>query len=148
MFERVIEQNSILTEEESEPVDVSQEIQNLILKGKAHFRDAEEKFSANNLTPYLLEAIQAYEDGLKAFILLCDRIPDDLTEKSFTEQVFNLVDHGLALNTRHLNAVDSMLQKLAKGVEIAPLASFANEVRDYFKENLTLLRLTHTAEGF
>ena len=145
LFERIIEQNSSLAEEESEHINVSQEIQEIIIKARSHFSEAKDVFSANNVTPFLLEADQAYKDGIKAFILLCDRIPDDLANDSFNEQVISLVDHGLMLNTRHLNAVDAMLQKLEKGVEIAPLASFANEVHDYFSENLTLLRLTQKA---
>ena len=52
-----------------------------------------------------------------------------------------LVSKGLDLNTRHLNAVNSMLSKLEKGVEIAPLASFSNEVREYFSKNLSILRI-------
>jgi hypothetical protein len=35
-----------------------------------------------------------------------------------------------------------MLSKLEKGVEIAPLASFANEVKIYFSENLAYFRVT------
>jgi myosin heavy subunit len=150
LIERIIVQNSSLTQdkEESEPITIPKEVQELIIKGKAHFDEAETKFSVNDLTPFLLEANRAYQAGIKGFILICDRIPDDLTEAKFIDQVLNLVDHGLMLNTRHLNAVDSMLQKLDKGVEIAPLASFANEVYEYFTENLTLLRIANTPVKF
>jgi DNA repair exonuclease SbcCD ATPase subunit len=148
LFERIIEQSSGLADEESEPINVPQEIQELIIKAKNHFNEAETKFSANNLTPFLLETNNAYQDGIKAFILLCDRIPDDLVNDSFNEQIINLVDHGFMLNTRHLEAVGAMLQKLEKGVEIAPLASFANEVHHYFTENLSLLRLIPKSTKF
>jgi hypothetical protein len=64
-----------------------------------------------------------------------------LVNEDFNHQIFTIVDLGLQLNTRHLTAVETMLSKLEKGVEIAPLASFSNEIKDYFDENLTLLRL-------
>ncbi|MHA2137758.1 MAG: hypothetical protein ACW98G_07785 [Candidatus Hodarchaeales archaeon] len=130
------------SDEDEVPQEVSKEIKDLIFDSKRIFDEAQKKFSSTDLTPYLLDADKAYKLGIKAFILLCDKLLDKIIDQPFIDQVFEIVNYGLILNTRHLNAVDAMLQKLEKGVEIAPLASFANEVRDYFSENLSLLGLT------
>ncbi|MHA1976977.1 MAG: hypothetical protein ACW98F_13055 [Candidatus Hodarchaeales archaeon] len=144
MIEQVIIASFPVSGAESEelPQEITDEIKELILSSKRAFDEAQTKFSPTELTPFLLEADKAYQLGVKAFVLLCDRLANKITDKPFGEQAFDIVNFGLILNTRHLTAVEAMLQKLEKGVEIAPLASFANEVRDYFSENLSLLGLT------
>ncbi|MHA2156902.1 MAG: hypothetical protein ACXABU_16280 [Candidatus Hodarchaeales archaeon] len=144
LIEQVITTTSPIadSDENEVPQEVSKEIKDLIFDSKQIFDEAQTKFSSTDLTPYLLDADKAYKLGIKAFILLSDKLLDKIIDQPFIDQVFEIVNYGLILNTRHLNAVDAMLQKLEKGVEIAPLASFANEVRDYFSENLSLLGLT------
>lgn len=146
IIEQVIVSSSPVSESDLKDIspEVTAEIKELILTSKHTFDEAQTKFSSTDLTPFLLDAAKAYRLGVKAFILLCDRMANKIVDQPLGEQAFEIVNYGLILNTRHLNAVDAMLQKLEKGVEIAPLASFANEVRDYFIENLSLLRLTGT----
>jgi len=124
------------------PSTVSDEIQDLILSSKKSFDEAQTNFDPNNLVPFLIDADKSYRDVISAFIKLCDSIPNSLLDTEFSEQILTLVNKGLLLNTRHLNAVESMLVKLEKGVEIAPLASFSNEIKKYFVDNLTYLRIT------
>ena len=124
------------------PSSVTDEIQNLILNSKKSFDEAQTNFDPNNLVPFLVDADKSYRDIISVFIKLCDSIPNSLLECEFSEQILTLVNKGFSLNTRHLNAVESMLVKLEKGVEIAPLASFSNEINKYFVENLTYLRIT------
>ncbi|MFX1548021.1 MAG: hypothetical protein ACFFCU_17585 [Promethearchaeota archaeon] len=123
------------------PLEIPQDIQEEIMKAKNCFEKAQTIFNPNDLVPFLVDADQAYRNIISAFIKLCDNIPNSLLEKDFSDQIFTLVDKGLMLNTRHLNAVQSMLMKLEKGIEIAPLASFSNEIQSYFVENLTYLRV-------
>jgi chromosome segregation ATPase len=142
IIEQVIQNDSTINQEEKREIkEVSPEITEVIVGAKAAFQDAQTKFSANDLTPFLQDADQAYQMGVKSWILLSKEIIDDLTEQPFSDQVFAIVNEGLTLNTRQISAVESMLQKIQKGVEIAPLASFANEIREYFIENLSLLRI-------
>jgi chromosome segregation ATPase len=122
--------------------DVTEEIQNLIITSKKTFDEAQTKFDPNNLVPFLIDADKSYRNIISAFIELCDSISNTVLEAEFEEQILTLVNNGLMLNTRHLNAVQSMLAKLEKGVEIAPLASFSNEIKNYFVDNLTYLRIT------
>ena len=124
------------------PSNITEEIQEQIIETKKSFDEAQINFDPNNLVPFLVDADNSYKKIVSAFIRICDNIPNSLLEKEFSEQIFTLVDKGFMLNTRHLNAVQSMLSKLEKGVEIAPLASFANEIKNYFVENLTYLRVT------
>ncbi|MFX1516742.1 MAG: hypothetical protein ACFFC6_10555 [Promethearchaeota archaeon] len=124
------------------PTTVTDEIHTLILNSNKTFDEAQTKFDPNNLVPFLVDADKSYRDIISAFIKLCDSIPNSLLESEFSEQIITLVNKGLSLNTRHLNAVESMLVKLEKGVEIAPLASFSNEIKKYFVDNLTYLRIT------
>lgn len=124
------------------PSEVTEEIQELIIKSKKCFDEAQTSFDPNNLVPFLVDADKSYRNIISAFINLDDNIPNSLLESEFNEQIFTLVNKGLMLNTRHLNAVQSMLAKLEKGVEIAPLASFSNEIKKYFVDNLTYLRIT------
>ena len=144
IIEQVINSSSPISEGQHQefPQEVTAEIKELISGSKRAFDEAQTKFSSTDLAPYLLDADKAYQLGVRAFILLCDRLPNSILEEPFGEQAFAIVNFGLILNTKHLNPVAKMLQKLEKGVEIAPLASFANEVRDYFSENLSLLGLT------
>lgn len=128
--------------EPSIPPEVSEEISQLIISVKRDYDTAHTKFDPNTLTPFLIDADRAYRNAITAFIQLTDEIPDSLLDEEFSNQVLTLVSKGLDLNTRHLNAVNSMLSKLEKGVEIAPLASFSNEIREYFDKNLSILRLT------
>ncbi|MHA1541895.1 MAG: hypothetical protein ACTSQH_02845 [Candidatus Hodarchaeales archaeon] len=142
LIEQVIKNS--LTFDPDEKVDleeVNPEIKEMIIEAKDAFQEAQENYSANDLTPFLQEANRAFELGVKSFILLSEGIIDELTTKSFSDQVFVIVNKGLTLNTRQLNAVESMLQKIDKGVEIAPLASFANEIKSFFTENLSLLKI-------
>ncbi len=143
-IEQVIVTSSPTTDSEKGDIsqEISKEVEELIFASKRTFDEAQTKFSSTDLTPYLIDADKAYKLGVKAFILLSERLDDTITSKPFTDQVFEIVNYGLVLNTRHLSAVEGMLQKLEKGVEISPLASFANEVRDYFVENLILLGVT------
>lgn len=142
LIEQVIENSSTIDPEDKiEVEEVTPEIEELIVEAKEAFQKAQRNFSSNDLTPYLKDADRAFKLAVKAFILLSEGIIDDLTEKSFSDQAFTVVNKGLSLNTRHINAVDSMLQKIQKGIEIAPLASFANEIQAYFVENLSLLRI-------
>jgi hypothetical protein len=122
--------------------EVSDEILQLIHEAKSSFDTAQTKFDSNVIIPFLIDADRAYKTAVAAFIKLTDEIPDSLLENEFNNQILTLVSKGLDLNTRHLNAVNTMLSKLEKGVEIAPLASFSNEVRDYFIKNLSILRIT------
>ncbi|MFX0124408.1 MAG: hypothetical protein ACFFAE_12270 [Candidatus Hodarchaeota archaeon] len=124
------------------PSNVTEEIQELIISSKTSFDEAQTNFDPNNLVPFLVDADKSYRNIISVFINLCDSIPNSLLESEFNEQILTLVDKGLMLNTRHLNAVQSMLMKLEKGVEIAPLASFSNEIMKYFLDNLTYLRIT------
>lgn len=124
------------------PSEVTEEIQNLIIASKSSFDEAQTKFDPNNIVPFLIDADKAYRKIISVFIELCDSISNKLLETTFEEQILTLVNKGLMLNTRHLNAVQSMLTKLEKGVEIAPLASFSNEIKNYFVDNLTYLRIT------
>ncbi|MFX1507925.1 MAG: hypothetical protein ACFFDC_17700 [Promethearchaeota archaeon] len=124
------------------PSEVTEKIQNLIISSKKAFDEAQTKFDPNNLVPFLIDADKSYRYIISAFIELCDSISNTLLETDFEEQILTLVNKGLMLNTRHLNAVQSMLIKLEKGVEIAPLASFSNEIKNYFVDNLTYLRIT------
>lgn len=142
-FQLVVSSHSPLSDEKSElPEGINLETKNQILYAKKFFDQAQTKFSATDVTPFLIDAQRAYEEIISVFIQLCPEIPNSLLEEDFSTRVFHLVNNGLILNTRHLNAVQSMLLKLDKGVEIAPLASFANEVKLYFRENLTYLRIT------
>ncbi|MFX1538994.1 MAG: hypothetical protein ACFFDI_32830 [Promethearchaeota archaeon] len=124
------------------PTSVTDEIQNLIISSKNSFDEAQTKFDPNNLVPFLIDADKSYRSIISAFIKLCDSIPKIILDSGFDEQILTLVNKGLGLNTRHLNAVQSMLIKLEKGVEIAPLASFSNEIKNYFGDNLEYLRIT------
>jgi DNA repair exonuclease SbcCD ATPase subunit len=144
LVEQVIIASSPISGDKSRefPQEVSQEIRELIISSKQKFDEAQAKFSSTDLTPYLLDADKSFRLAVKAFILLNSSLRDETIEQTFSEQVFELVNFGLVLNTRHLKPVEAMLQKLEKGVEIAPLASFANEVRDYFTENLSLIGIT------
>ena len=142
LIEQVIKNS--LTIDPDEKIDleeVNPEINGMIIEARDAFQEAQDNYSANDLTPFLKEANRAFELGVKSFILLSDGIIDELTTKSFSDQVFVIINKGLTLNTRHLNAVESMLQKIDKGVEIAPLASFANEIKSFFTENLSLLKI-------
>ncbi|MFW9905726.1 MAG: hypothetical protein ACFFFH_15440 [Candidatus Thorarchaeota archaeon] len=124
------------------PASVTDEIHELIISSKKSFDEAQTNFDPNNLVPFLVEADKSYRSIISAFIKLCDSIPKTILESEFDEQILTLVNKGLELNTRHLNAVQSMITKLEKGVEIAPLASFSNEIKNYFVDNLTFLRIT------
>jgi hypothetical protein len=128
--------------EPSIPPEVSEEISQLIISAKRDYDTAQTKFDPNTLTPFLIDANRAYRNAITAFIQLTDEIPDSLLNEEFSNQVLTLMNKGLDLNARHLNAVNSMLSKLKKGVEIAPLASFSNEIREYFDKNLSILRVT------
>ncbi len=140
---QVVSSYSPLSDKKTElPEGISSEIQNEIISAKKLFDKGQTKFSANDVTPFLLDAQRAYEEIISVFIQLCPKIPIAILEQDFSTQVFHLVNNGLILNTRHLNAVQSMLSKLEKGIEISPLASFANEVKLYFRENLTYFRIT------
>ena len=142
LIEQVIKNS--LTIDPDEKIDleeVNPEINGMIIEARDAFQEAQDNYSANDLTPFLKEANRAFELGVKSFILLSDGIIDELTTKSFSDQVFVIINKGLTLNTRHLNAVESMLQKIDKVVEIAPLASFANEIKGFFIENLSLLKI-------
>ncbi len=142
LIEQVIKNNlTIDPDEKVDLEDVTPEIAEMIIEAKDAFQEAQDNYSSNNLTPFLQDANRAFQLAVKAFILLSEGIIDDLAEKPFSDQVFVIVNKGLTLNTRHLNAVDSMLQKIQKGIEIAPLASFANEIKGFFIENLSLLRI-------
>ena len=133
---------NISTEDPSAtPADLPEDIKNQIIQSRNLFHDSLERFSSNNIIPFLIDAQKAYQIIVGVFIQLCDALPPDILNEKFSDQVFQLVGNGLSLNTKHLTAVESMLNKLEKGVEIAPLASFANEVREYFIENLTLFRI-------
>lgn len=123
------------------PEGISEDIFQLLISAHTKFTTAQTKFDPNRLTPFLLEANEAYRDAISVLILLSDNLPNSLVNEDFNHQIFTIVDLGLQLNTRHLTAIETMLSKLEKGVEIAPLASFSNEIKDYFDENLTLLRL-------
>ncbi|MFX0171742.1 MAG: hypothetical protein ACFE9L_07470 [Candidatus Hodarchaeota archaeon] len=143
LIEQVTLDNSSFAESETLfPPKVSNEILELIVSAKNNFDAAQTKFNSNAVIPFLIDADQAYKDAIAAFVKLTDEIPNSLLENDFNDQVLTLVNKGLDLNTRHLNAVNNMLSKLEKGVEIAPLASFSNEVREYFIKNLSILRIT------
>ncbi|MFX0181524.1 MAG: hypothetical protein ACFE95_00480 [Candidatus Hodarchaeota archaeon] len=143
LIEQIILNNSSLTDSKpSKSPDVSEEISQLIISAKQDFDTAQTKFDPNTLTPFLIDADRAYRNAITAFIHLTDEIQDSLLDEDFNNQVLTLVNKGLDLNTRHLNAVNSMLSKLEKGVEIAPLASFSNEIHEYFNKNLSILRIT------
>ncbi|MFX0149925.1 MAG: hypothetical protein ACFFAJ_04030 [Candidatus Hodarchaeota archaeon] len=143
LIEHIILNYSPLAESEATlSPEVSDEILQLIISAKSSFDAAQTKFDSNAVIPFLIDADQAYKNAIAAFVKLTDEIPNSLLENEFENQVLTLVSKGLDLNTRHLNAVNTMLSKLEKGVEIAPLASFSNEVRDYFIKNLTILRIT------
>jgi chromosome segregation ATPase len=140
---QVVSDYSPLSEKQSKKSQViSTDFQEKIIRSKKLFDQAQMKFSANDVTPFLIDAQEAYEQIISVFIELCPELPTSLLEQDFSSQIFSIVNKGLTLNTRHLNAVQTMLKKLEKGVEIAPLASFANEVKQYFVENLTYLRIT------
>jgi uncharacterized small protein (DUF1192 family) len=124
------------------PTSVTDEIRDLIISSKNSFDEAQTNFDPNNLVPFLVNADKSYRSIISAFIKLCDSIPKTILDSGFDEQILTLVNKGLRLNTRHLNAVQSMLIKLEKGVEIAPLASFSNEIKNYFVDNLEYLRIT------
>ncbi|MHA2244962.1 MAG: hypothetical protein ACXADY_08340 [Candidatus Hodarchaeales archaeon] len=141
-IKQVISNYSPLTESVTLPSDITEEIQEQIIHSKKYFDEAQTGFDPNNLTSFLVAADESYRNIVFVFIKLCDNIPNSLLEKEFSEIIFTLFNKGFTLNTRHLNAVHSMLSKLEKGVEIAPLASFANEIKEYFVENLTYLRVT------
>lgn len=127
---------------EANPEDFSDSMKNQIISSRNLFSEALKKFSSNDIIPFLTNAQKSYQLIIETFIQLCELIPSDILNEDFSTQVFKLMDYGLPVNTRHLSAVESMLRKMEKGVEIAPLASFANEVREYFIENLTLFRIT------
>jgi len=142
-IQQVISNYSPLSEGGSKlPDGISTDIQDDIITSKTLFDQAQMKYSANDVTPFLIDAQKAYEMIVLIFITLCPELPLSLLDQDFSSQVFSLVNKGLILNTRHVNAVETMLKKLEKGVEIAPLASFANEIKKYFIENLTYLRIT------
>lgn len=142
-IQQVISNYSPLSEGGSKlPDGISTDIQTEIIDSKRLFDQAQMKYSANDVTSFLIDAQKSYEMIVSIFIKLCPELPLYLLEQDFSSQVFSLVNKGLILNTRHVNAVETMLKKLEKGVEIAPLASFANEVKKYFIENLTYLRIT------
>jgi chromosome segregation ATPase len=122
--------------------DIAKSMQDKIIQAKKSFDKAKTSFQPNNLEPFLVDADEAYQTIISVIIQLCENIKDSLLERDFNEQVFTLMDMGLPLNTKQLNAVTSILSKLEKGVEIAPLASFSNEIMQYYIENLTLLRIT------
>ena len=142
LIEQVIENESTVEQKEKiEIEEVTPEIMEIIIEAKESFHEAQTKFSANDLAPFLQDADRAFRLGVKSIIFLSEGIIDELADKPFSDQVFAIVNRGLTLNTRHLTAVESMLQKIEKGVEIAPLASFANEIKGYFNENMSLLRM-------
>ncbi|MFX1285970.1 MAG: hypothetical protein ACFFB5_20170 [Promethearchaeota archaeon] len=141
VIQEVVSTYSPLTESKI-PLTVTEEIYEQIINSKKKFDEAQTSFDPNNLVPFLIDADESYRNIVSAFIKLCDNIPNSLLEKEFSQQILTLVDKGFVLNTRHLNAVQSMLSKLEKGVEIAPLASFSNEIKTYFVENLTYFRVT------
>ncbi len=141
---QVISTYSPLVDSENEPLppNLTEEVYKQIIQSKNGFDEAQTKFDPNNLVPFLVDADKSYQNIVAAFIKLCENVPDSLLEQEFSEQLLTLVNKGFPLNTRHLNAVQSMISKLEKGVEIAPLASFSNEIQKYFVENLTYLRIT------
>ncbi|MHA1801003.1 MAG: hypothetical protein ACTSWJ_04625 [Candidatus Heimdallarchaeaceae archaeon] len=122
-------------------VEVEDDIKAQILKAKNKWDEAQTKFNANNVIPFLTNAQESYSLIVEVFIKLCNNLPDSLLEEEFKSQVLTIVQKGFRLNTRHLSAVQSMMSKLEKGIEIAPLASFANEIRKYYSENLEYFRI-------
>ncbi|MHA1225831.1 MAG: hypothetical protein ACTSPV_03735 [Candidatus Hodarchaeales archaeon] len=122
-------------------VDIDEDVKELIIKAKNKWDEAQTVFNANNVIPFLANAQQSYSLVVEVFIRLCNNLPDSLLEEEFKTQVLTIVEKGFLLNTRHLSAIESMLSKLEKGVEIAPLASFANEIRKYYSENLEYFRV-------
>ncbi len=141
---QVISTHSPLVDSDNErlPPNLTEEVYKQIIQSKKGFDEAQTKFDPNNLVPFLVDANESYQIIVAAFIKMCENVPNSLLEQEFSEQVLTLVNKGFFLNTRHLKAVQSMISKLEKGVEIAPLASFSNEIQKYFVENLTYLRVT------
>ena len=147
LIEQVIQNSSMIDENEKIDLEeVAPEIKDTIIEAKEAFQEAQSKFKSNNLTPFLQDADLAFRLGVKSLILLSEGIMDELADQPFIDQVFAIVNKGLILNTRHLTAVDSMLSKIQKGVEISPLASFANEIQAFYSENLSLLRILSSNE--
>ncbi len=147
LIEQVIQNSSMIDENEKIDLEeVTPEIKDTIIEAKEAFQEAQSKFKSNNLTPFLQDADLAFRLGVKSLILLSEGIMDELADQPFIDQIFAIVNKGLILNTRHLTAVDSMLSKIQKGVEISPLASFANEIQAFYSENLSLLRILSSNE--
>ncbi len=121
--------------------NLSPEIKTSVLEAKGKWEEACRLFNPNNIVPFLVNAHSSYQTVVKILLQLCDIFPRDIYDENFENQIITLMSHGLKLNTRHLSAVESMLDKLEKGVEIAPLASFSNEIKEYYEENLRLLRI-------
>ncbi|MHA1444841.1 MAG: hypothetical protein ACTSR4_08860, partial [Candidatus Hodarchaeales archaeon] len=118
LIEQVIENESTIEQKEKIKIEeVTPEIMEIIIEAKEAFQEAQTKFLSNDLTPFLQDADRAFRLGVKSIIFLSEDIIDELADKPFSDQVFAIVNRGLILNTRHLEAVDSMLQKIEKGVE-------------------------------
>ena len=123
------------------PEGVSAEVQEKIMFAKKSFDHALSAFSVHNVIPFCIGAQNAYKAIISVMIHLCPGLSLSLLTKGLPIQVIALVDNGLALNTHHLNAVQSMIDKYQDGKDVTPLASYSREVRKYFVENLTYLRI-------
>lgn len=123
------------------PMETTPDVVEKIMEANRSFIEAQTKFNPNSLTDFLLNADKAYQASVEALIRLSTTLPDSLLEEKFSHQVLTIVNSGLSLNTRHLNAVKTLIEKLESGLEISPLASFANELKEYFMNNLQLLRI-------
>ncbi|MFW9778887.1 MAG: hypothetical protein ACFFE8_08535 [Candidatus Heimdallarchaeota archaeon] len=146
IIERVIAYYWPLTEGKKTEIDdipnkIDPNIIEKIIEANKTFHEAKLKFDSNSPIPFLVDADKAYRQSIEALIRLSERLPDNLIKKEFSTQVLTIVSSGFSLNTRHLNSVRSMIEKLESGLEISPLASFANEIKEYFESNLTLLRI-------
>lgn len=146
IIETVIANHWPLSEEKTAGISdmhmkIDPSIVETIIEANRTFHEAKIKFDSNSPIPFLIGADKAYRTSVEALIKLSERLPDNLIKKEFSKQVLAIVSSGFSLNTRYLNSVRSMIEKLESGLEISPLASFANEIKEYFESNLNLLRI-------
>ena len=99
--------------------------------------------NVNNITDFLIPAQKAYEIIVDCYIELNKNNFEFSEESTFEEKVFALLNNGLPLNTKKLTPVKTMIDKINKGVEIAPLASFSNEVKAYYIYNLSIFKIVN-----
>lgn len=142
LFEQTVLSSRSLSEtKKPEFTELSQEVQEKIVEASELIQTALSKFDTNNITDFLIPAQKSYEITVECYLELNKTSLDIQEDSTFEEKVFTLLNNGLPLNTKKLNPVKTMIDKINKGVEISPLASFSNEVKAYYLYNLSIFKI-------